>query len=235
MERIALVDYKEHPKSCAPDDFWGQVKRTIGGKPVDQAQIDMIVSACLGGLDLQADDVLLDLCCGNGALSRLIFEHCSGGLGVDFSQVLINVAKTNFERPGREHYLLGDVVEFVSTYPDPQRFTKAVCYGSLQYLPRGAVGSMLRTLRTRCPRLQRLFIGNVPDRARAASFFGDRPYDKAILDDPTAAIGIWWSKEEFHAVALELGWNVEFCRMPRKYYNAYYRFDAILLPKGERL
>ena len=70
--------YKEYPKLCAPDDYWGQVKRTINGVPVGQDQIDLILRAIVDGLDLQASDSLLDLCCGNGALSRLLFDRCAG-------------------------------------------------------------------------------------------------------------------------------------------------------------
>ena len=47
----ALKLYDEHAKSCAPDDFWSQVKRTVAGKPVDDAQIDMIVEGVRNGLD----------------------------------------------------------------------------------------------------------------------------------------------------------------------------------------
>mgnify|MGYP003351999754 CR=1 FL=1 len=57
----ALKLYDEHAKSCAPDDFWGQVKRTVGGQPVTPCQIDMIVGSVRKGLTLLPQDTLLDL------------------------------------------------------------------------------------------------------------------------------------------------------------------------------
>lgn len=66
-------DFKEHPKTVAQDDFWAQVKRTVNGQPVSQEQIDMIVARVKSGLILQRGDKLLDLACGNGALSRYFF------------------------------------------------------------------------------------------------------------------------------------------------------------------
>ena len=46
-DNTELTFYKEHPKTCDPEDFWGQVKRTVNGKPIPQAQIDMIVESRL--------------------------------------------------------------------------------------------------------------------------------------------------------------------------------------------
>lgn len=79
MSQRKYAFYKEHPKTCARDDFWSQVKRTVNGKPVSQDQIEMIVDAVISGLSLGMDDRLLDLCCGNGALTRYFFARCSGG------------------------------------------------------------------------------------------------------------------------------------------------------------
>ena len=50
--------HKEYPKTCRPDDFWGQVKRTVHGKPVSQDQIDMIIYAIRNGLSLSHEDIL---------------------------------------------------------------------------------------------------------------------------------------------------------------------------------
>ena len=60
--------HKEHPKTCAADDFWGQVSRTVNGVPVSQENIDIIVQAIRDGLSFSPDDVLLDIGCGNGGI-----------------------------------------------------------------------------------------------------------------------------------------------------------------------
>ena len=89
-------DYDENARTRAADDFWGQVKRTVHGVPVSDEQIKMIVDTIRSALDLKPDDTLLDIACGNGALSHLLFDSCSGCLGVDLSEHLISVAKANF-------------------------------------------------------------------------------------------------------------------------------------------
>jgi len=36
--RYPKFDYKEYPKTLDPDDVWGQVRRTVNGKPVSEDQ-----------------------------------------------------------------------------------------------------------------------------------------------------------------------------------------------------
>jgi hypothetical protein len=45
-------------------------------------------------------------------------------VGVDFTPGLIDVAKTNFERPPDRLYQLADVLEFVEAAEDTARFNK---------------------------------------------------------------------------------------------------------------
>lgn len=220
--------YKEHPKTCAPDDFWGQVKRTVNGQPVSEAQIEMIVAAVLQGLDIKNDDVLMDLCCGNGALSRFFFEKCQGGLGVDFSQALIDVAKQNFEKLPHQEYRLADVVEFTKSPPRPERFTKILCYGSFAYLEKDAALAVLRNSYDTFRNADTFYIGNCPDKSQLSDFFREKDYTPGIENEADSAIGIWRTKEEFRAMARAAGWSAEFSNMPELFYASKYRYDVIL-------
>ncbi len=224
--------YRDTSSSCAPKDYWGQVKRTVGGKPVDPAQIDLIVAAVVAGLELQPDDTLLDLCCGNGALSNLIFGHCRGGLGVDFSETLIDVAVRDFQRPPAQCYERWNVLDYVAQEAHPQRFTKALCYGAFSYLDDDQCRFVLRELRGRFPNIARLLIGNLPDRDKMHDFFHEGVYVPGIEDDPKSAIGIWRSETQFAELASSSGWRATFSRMPPQFYAAKYRFDAILMPSA---
>ena len=78
-------DYNEHAKSRAPDDFWGQIRRTVNGEPVSEEQINMITAAIRSTLQLNPEDKMLDLACGNGILSHLLFDSIAAYLGVDLS------------------------------------------------------------------------------------------------------------------------------------------------------
>ncbi len=220
-------DFKQHPTRLAPDDFWGQVKRTVNGKPVAQEQIDLIVSAIRNALALDSEQSLLDLACGNGALSSYFFEECGQFLGVDFSEPLIEIARRYFERPGR-HFRLADIVAYVTTEPAPEAFTRALCYGSFAYLPESGARTLLRTLHDRFTKVDRIFIGNLPDLDRHGAFYTDSLDHSAELQDPESRIGIWRSAETFCALGRDCGWEVEIRHMPANFYAAHYRYDALL-------
>jgi cyclopropane fatty-acyl-phospholipid synthase-like methyltransferase len=224
--------HKEYPKTCAPNDFWGQVKRTVKGKPVAQDQIDMIVKAIRAGLQFEESDILLDLGCGNGALSQHFFPSCSRMLGVDFSSYLIAVAKTNFEQPPTYVFLEEDIAAYVSNEQYPLRFTKALCYGAFSYLSHKNARTLLQILSDRFNNIKAFFIGNLPDKEKVGDFYPPDTDYCALVDDNTSPIGIWRSKEDMYQLARETNWVAEFMTMPTSFYAAYYRYDVILRPNN---
>src|SRR5688572_907627 len=145
-----MKDYihKEFPKSCDPDDFFGQVKRTVNGKPVGPEQINMIIDSIVNGLQLEKKDVMFDLGCGNGALSVLMFSNMSKYYGVDFSEYLIGIAKKNFEKPGFL-FECAEANEYMEkAVPDPE-FTKGLCYGVFSYFEKESAARILRNIHSK--------------------------------------------------------------------------------------
>lgn len=228
MNKVKFTFYKDHPKTCRSDDFWGQVKRTVNGAPVSQDQIDMIVNAVVAGLELSQEDSLLDLCCGNGALSALLFKKCRGGVGVDFSEYLISIANRYFADPPGQTYLLQDVVAFCENPISPLKFSKLLCYGSFPFIEHERAESALGLLNRNFPNLERVFIGNCPDKRLLAEFYGDRPFEPGTENDPDSPIGIWRTQEEFVSMANCCGWQASIHKMPSQYYASHYRYDVIL-------
>lgn len=224
--------YHAHPETCDPKDYWSQVKRTVDGKPVDDAQIDLIVGAVCAGLHLEVDDFLLDLCCGNGALSDLFFRRCAGGVGVDFSEYLIGIAKQDFQHMPDRSYELCSANDYLEKTANPERFTKALCYGGFMFFDDADARRFLCTLRQRFSAIERLFLGNLPDKERMSSFFREGEYKPGIENDASSPIGIWRSVDEFVTMARECGWQATVSRMPDSFFAARYRYDMILHPTG---
>jgi SAM-dependent methyltransferase len=228
-EPLKKSDYKHYPRTLAADDFWGQVRRTVNGKPVGEDQIAMITDAILAGLQLRSDDVLLDLACGNGALSSRLYEHCGALLGVDFSEYLISVAEDNFQQPPRYVYRCQDAAYYTQAEPEPERFTKALCYGSFSFFPSESSEIVLTQLRERFVNVERVFIGNLPDRDLAHLFYRQGVPAAAVLDDHTEQIGTWRSRQDMTALARLCGWNASFSTMPSEFFSDY-RYDVLLTP-----
>lgn len=223
-------DYIEQPKNLPEDDFWGQVKRTIGGKPVGEEQIVMIVNAVLAGLRARPSDVLLDLACGNGALTVRLHDTFKSVLGVDISEYLIEIGNRYFAKPPNYQFIASDVVSYVDREPEPDRFTRVLCYAGFQYFGKEEEKAVLEIVRRRFVNVERFFIGNLPDRERCGNFFGERTIQPGELDDPRSQIGRWTTKSEFSEIARSAGWRAEFSRMPDAYFTSNNRFDVTLTP-----
>lgn len=227
------VNYDTQAGSRLRTESREQASRTVHGRPVPDKQIDLIVAAVVAALGLGPADVLLDLACGNGALSDRLFECCAGGIGVDASEYLVGVAQECFATPTRR-YAMADVADWVEAEADPGRFTKAVCYGSFSHLSDDTAARMLRALQRRFPRVSRVLLGNLPDPARASRFHGapgeagSRVGRRPDLRAPASDLGVWRDEAEITTLAGP-GWQVATQPMPPEFLDAHYRYDAILV------
>lgn len=220
-------DYDEYSRTRAIDDFFGQVRRTVQGVPVSGDQIEMIVDTIRSALDMKSSDTLLDIACGNGALSHLLFDSCAEYLGVDISEHLISVAKANFEVLPHYQFIQQGAAEYVRSESRPERFSKIFCYGSFQYFSYADAADVLHNLFEKFTNAQTIFIGNLPDKNLAAEFYRKQP-DIEELADCYTPIGIWRTRSEFAQLASDAGWKVKFSTMPARFYASYYRYDALL-------
>lgn len=221
-------DYIEYPKSLPEDDYWGQVRRTVNGRPVSEEQIAMIVAGIQSGLQLGEADRCLDLACGNGALSSRLYAHCATLHGVDFSPYLIEVATKRFMVHGKSTFAFADAASYVQQEPDPTRFDKVLCYGSFSYFSSEDAFLTLQKLNQRFTNVQRVLIGNLPDRDRAHLFYPKEKDYAQEINSHSTQIGLWRSEQEFRALAESTGWKFQCSRMPPAFYGSHYRFDAVL-------
>lgn len=220
--------YKDLPKKCDPKDFWGQVKRTVNGKPITQEQIDSIVKTVCIHLKFKKTDNLLDIGCGNGALSVLFLKKINSLVGVDFSEYLISVAKENFEEKPNYTFHIGDAYKFIANYKGKEKISKALCYGTFAYFNFRTAERMLCYLNKEYKNLQRIFLGNLPDKDRAAKFFYNNIDYSDQLNDAKSPIGIWRTKDEMKKLAADCGWKIEFHQMAEGFHGAHYRYDVLL-------
>ncbi len=221
-------DYDEYPKTLAPDDFWGQVRRTVNGSPIGDEQIAMIVEAVRSGLSFDMSDGLLDVACGNGALSKEFFADVATFYGVDSSEYLIQVAKTNFARPPDFSFDRLSINELFADSTENHRITKALCYGSFSYFSHDDASLLIYKSPIKFPNLSKLYLGNLPDKDRAHKYYLESDIDNDLLNQHRSQIGIWRSKSELIELAVSAGWSCEVRVMASTFFASHYRFDAIL-------
>ncbi|HTV29776.1 MAG TPA: class I SAM-dependent methyltransferase [Xanthobacteraceae bacterium] len=228
LSRNYPANYDAYARTVPADAYWNQVRRTVDGRPVSEAQIALIVNAIEAQLSLMASDLVLDLACGNGALSSYLFDKCHGLVGVDISPYLVEVAEKVFARPPKYCFVQDDVVSYLQHQKDTTAFTKALIYSGLQYFPKSDVVLIFKSLFRRFLNIHSVFIGNVPNKRQAHRFFRDRPAAEAEVNDHEARIGLWYLPEELEALANSCGWRASVSYMPAEFYLSSYRFDVTL-------
>lgn len=223
-------DSIERPKLLAADDFWGHVRRTEEGEVFPQEQLDMLCTMVRQGLCFKPDDVLLDCCCGNGRLGMEFFDDVAAYLGVDLSPILIEIAKKNFEKPLTHMFLLKGLLEYCKEEEEPQRFTKLMMYGAISLFSDEQVQEVFTLLYKRFTGLKRLFIGAILDKDKVNELYKsfESTQNAWAIDDHTTSRGVWHNRSHIKNMLESCGWKMTVLEMPKTFYQAHYRYQAIL-------
>ncbi|MEQ1743125.1 MAG: hypothetical protein ABL869_11600, partial [Candidatus Nitrotoga sp.] len=67
-----------------------QVGKTVNGQEIPELQVKLIVENTTNVLRLKAKDSVVDLCCGNGLITRQLAPLVEKVVGVDFTHGLID-------------------------------------------------------------------------------------------------------------------------------------------------
>jgi ubiquinone/menaquinone biosynthesis C-methylase UbiE len=110
----------------------------------EKAQLDLIVQDIIKKMSLHKEEKLLDVGCGSGVLlSKLVKETEAIGIGIDFSEKEIEIAKDHFPHI---QFHVGNAESI--PFPD-HTFDKILCYSVLHYIKdwRPAIRELLRMCR----------------------------------------------------------------------------------------
>ena len=119
-------------------------------------------------------------------------------------------------------------MNIVAQESNPLRFDRVLCFAVFPYLSDANSQQLLACLNQRFANVCSVFVGNIPDPECAAEFFqGLRSSSSVELDNPESQIGVWRTRGQMTVMAEQAGWRVHFRRMPRAFYQAHYRYNAI--------
>jgi cyclopropane fatty-acyl-phospholipid synthase-like methyltransferase len=219
------------PKTVDKKDYLKQVGKTVKGQPITDLQFQLIVSQISDHLHLKKDDLVLDLCCGNGLITKELAKKCGEVVGVDFSQPLLEVANRD-HRPSNVVYKHRNVLVLDKVSPKAgDFFNKILMYEALQHFTKRDLITILRnTLRLVSKSCIMLF-GSVPDARKKWKFY-NTPNRRLIYMvrrmTGREAIGTWWDKEFIRGVCKQLDLLCEFKEQPKELYTSHYRFDVLI-------
>jgi SAM-dependent methyltransferase len=213
------------------DDLFVQVGRTIGRRPVIEPEFVLEMAQVDHQLDPQADDIVLEYCCGNGLVCYQLAPRVHQVIGIDFTARLIDAARHLRSRANIEYHVR-DIREPLADLLGPRRPTRFLMVWGLAYLTPDDLDRVLRhTVAVRDPSRFCFLATGIPDVELQSNFY-DTPErrarhleNQARGDEFNDGMGRWWSRAELHEAARRHGLSVKIESAPAKVSN--YRMDAL--------
>ena|ERR1051325_3245433 len=201
----------------------------------EQYDFDKIAEDIIDKIHFESDDVVLDVCCGNAALTKRIASHCKKIYGVDFSETLLKTAEQTMmeEQVMNMELHRADALQIDEIFA-PDTFDKSYCYFSFQYFNKMKRELLLEKLCQITKRKGWIFIGDIPDKTRKWNFyeskrkfyrekishllkFKEGECDLGWWVDPKEIVQ-WCEKKKLHASIMTQE------NLP----HAHYRFDVLI-------
>ncbi|HEY1771479.1 MAG TPA: class I SAM-dependent methyltransferase [Chthoniobacterales bacterium] len=214
------------------DDLFVEVGKTVHGRPISREHFCLTIERIVGLLHLQPNNKLLELCCGNGLMTRALAPLVAEVEAVDFSEHLIAHARARTES-ANVRYICADVLEYLEALNESRGFIprKILLGDALAYFDAANFRSILDKV-FRLTNGRFLFLAtNVPCDELKWNFYNTperietHRRNERTRPDWNDGVGRWWRKEELVAAARAANLAVEVSEQPRELTN--YRVDAI--------
>lgn len=174
-----------------------QVGRTNMGNPIDEINWEKTIQSVFKIIKINKNKTVLDLCCGNGLLSKELSPYCKKVVSVDFSKKLLDKFVTNASNIEK---INSDVLKINF---DNNTFDIVIIYFAIQHFTEEETVELVGKCKKWLKQNGLLFIGDIPELEKKWTFFSNKKYrinyiDSILNNEPI--IGTWFSREFFTAV-----------------------------------
>lgn len=225
--------WNEFPDRFDKKEYLRQVGKTFHGEPVTKDVIETIIGNIQKKLQLTPQDIVLDLCCGNGLLTSKIAKSCEEVVGIDYSGQLIKVAKEHFSQSNVTYHTLS-VMDITADVINKKPFTKIYMYEALQHFSEGQLSPLLDSLIDVSNDTAIMFFASIPDVNRLWSFYNTPELKQQYYEQKEKGallLGTWWDKNFIKNICTEKNLICEFVDQPNGLYTSHYRFDVVIKKK----
>lgn len=204
--------------------------------------INIIAVDIMKKLKIEKSDIILDVCCGNGLITSIVAGHCNEIYGVDFSNILIEVAKK--ENNGRNIcYYSSDALDINDIFRD-NFFDKSYCYFSFQYFDY-VRGEQLIDIMARLTKPGGwILIDDIPD-IRRRWYYYDTILNKIFFvmerirrivrgHDGQDSLGWWWHPGSIIKICEKLNLKCDILEQDKNLPYSYYRFGVLIKKKSKK-
>ncbi len=222
--------WAQYPTKFDETDFLKQVEKTVSGQPISSAQFGAIILDIFAELEVDENDRILDMCCGNGVITAEIAKKCNSILGVDYSEPLIKIAK-KYNQLKNVTYYHGSVLDQNLKDFFERPFTKIYMYEALQHFVEDDLSKLVTIIKQISTTDAIILLGSVPDKDKIWDFYNteERREDYKIRkSNNEEAIGTWWDRKFIEDVCRQQGYDAVFFAQNKLLHSAHYRFDVRL-------
>lgn len=209
LERI----YAQKVENAA-DDLLFQVGHTEGGQAISADQFAAMVDDLRGLLELSPEDRLLDLCCGNGAITAVLAAEVSATVGLDLVEDLVAVARRQDTAGVHVRYQQCDLRK-LSELPalEEEPFSRVLLQAALQHFTPEDFNPLMREILRRSRPDAVIVIGFIPEAGKQRFLLNTlrkRLYNRYLRIRGRDVFGHWWSRAELTQACADLGLSCSF-------------------------
>lgn len=221
--------WENYPKTVSDDEYQKQVYNTVKGEPCSQEAFQEIVSRISEHLELQKDDILLELCCGNGVVTVELAKKCKEVIAVDFSEPLLAVANRVHSSENITYQKLNILQLNTLVNTRKKYFNKILLHTGLQYFKTKQLQNILENIIQLSSESRLILFTNIPDKSKKWKFLDTYKrklfhiYYKISGQD---RIGTWWDKQSIEKICQKLNLKCEFLVEGVDKRASHYRFDV---------
>ena len=205
--------------------------------------IELIAKTIIDTLKINQNDRVLDLCCGNGLVTKVVAKYCQEIHGVDFSEILIETAEKD-NKSKDIHYYLKSALDIGELFPE-NFFDKAYCSFSFQHFNHKDGEKLIELIARVTKQNGSILITDVLDKRKKWTYYNINTLRKGIgfvkrkvirkiyrkqgEDD----LGWWWYSEQIIEICKKLNLKCEILERDQKLPHAHYRFDFLISLSNE--
>lgn len=228
MDDFWRVFWTTHAHATLAEPLQIQVLRTLDKQPVSEKEFQDILNVIDERMAINQNDVVLDLCCGNGLITTHLASRCKEIIGVDFARELsLQIDQVKYPNIS---VIIEDVrkVQF-----EQETFDKIIIYAGIQYLsPKESIyffESVIKWLK----KGGLFFIGDVPNQNCLWDFSNSPERQAAYFDalkNDTPLIGTWFEPQWLKNLGIYVGFKeADILPQPASLPYSHYRFDALFV------
>ncbi|HED33218.1 MAG TPA: class I SAM-dependent methyltransferase [Gammaproteobacteria bacterium] len=232
MEDKIKQYYRDRVENKDRSDFLWQVGKTVDGVSVPDEQIDLIIENIASKLQLGIKDIVLDIGCANGLLTKKIAGYVTKVTGLELTSELYEVA-CEYNSHGNIKYINANILDY-EIGEGNDKFTKVYLYEVMQHLSYQEADMLFKKLGDITADDVSIFIGGVLDVEKKWNFFDTferrSRYFTGLLSE-SDPFGSWYHKDYFNCLALRHNFDSECVSQKNRLYTSHYRFDCVLTRK----